>query len=242
MKLSTLNSKLNLLAVGTNAKTSKGDTEEELTAIMYLASSTISGYDTCPYASQGCRRVCLMTAGHGKFNSVQQARIRKTKLYFEQPEVFKEMLYKDVSLFYSYCSEHSINGNIRLNGTSDLDFINFMIKDDKNIFELFPDIQFYDYTKDFNRISDIDNYYLLYSRSEDTAIEDIKSLIKDNKNVAVVFDEIPDEWESLEVIDGDLNDLRTKDKQGVIVGLKNKGLAKTKPELDNGFVIRLKNI
>ncbi len=42
MKLSTLNSKLNLIAVGTNAKTKKGDAEDELTAIMYLAPNTIS--------------------------------------------------------------------------------------------------------------------------------------------------------------------------------------------------------
>ena len=66
MKLSTLNSKLQLLAVGTNAKTIKSDTNNELTAIMYLASSTLSGYDTCPNASEGCKKVCLISAGHGK--------------------------------------------------------------------------------------------------------------------------------------------------------------------------------
>ena len=42
MKLSTLNAKLNLLAVGSNAKTSKSDDEEYLTAILYLAPSTNS--------------------------------------------------------------------------------------------------------------------------------------------------------------------------------------------------------
>lgn len=52
MKLSTLNSKLKLLAVSTNAKTSKGDSETELTAILYLAPSDVSGYNTCPKASK----------------------------------------------------------------------------------------------------------------------------------------------------------------------------------------------
>lgn len=42
MKLSTLNAKLNLLAVGSNAKTIKSDDEEYLTAILYLAPSTNS--------------------------------------------------------------------------------------------------------------------------------------------------------------------------------------------------------
>lgn len=241
MKLSTLNSKLQLLAVGTNAKTIKSDTNNELTAIMYLASSTLSGYDTCPNASEGCKKVCLISAGHGKLTSVQQARNRKTRLYFEKPEEFKKILFDDLTLFKSYCNEHGLNGNVRLNGTSDLDFISFKIKDNKNIFQLFTDINFYDYTKDFDRTSTEKNYYILYSRSENTSELEVKKLIDQNKNVAVVFDEIPDTWNNFEVINGDLSDLRTKDKSGVIVGLKAKGLAK-KSELDNGFVIRLKNI
>ncbi len=52
MKLSTLNSKLNLISVGTNSKTSKGDSEDTLTAILYLTPSDISGYgNVCPKAS-----------------------------------------------------------------------------------------------------------------------------------------------------------------------------------------------
>ena len=35
MKLSTLNGKMNLLAIGTNSKTAKGDDDTKLTAIMY---------------------------------------------------------------------------------------------------------------------------------------------------------------------------------------------------------------
>lgn len=35
MKLSTLNGKMNYLAIGTNAKTAKGDDDTQLTAIMY---------------------------------------------------------------------------------------------------------------------------------------------------------------------------------------------------------------
>ena len=55
--------KLNLLSVGTNAKTSKGDDENTLTAILYLAPNTISGYNVCPNASPGCIASCLFTAG-----------------------------------------------------------------------------------------------------------------------------------------------------------------------------------
>ena len=84
--------KLNLISVGTNAKTKKGDTDESLTAIMYLAPNTISGHDVCPSATPGCIASCLFTAGRGMMNSVQQARIRKTKLFFEDVHSFVDLL------------------------------------------------------------------------------------------------------------------------------------------------------
>jgi hypothetical protein len=43
------------------------------------------------------------------------------------------------------------NNVVRLNGTSDIPFENIKFMDGKNIFELFPEIQFYDYTKIPNR-------------------------------------------------------------------------------------------
>ena len=52
MKISTLNSKMKLLSVGTNTKTSKGDSDKELTAILYLTPADLSGYgNVCPKAS-----------------------------------------------------------------------------------------------------------------------------------------------------------------------------------------------
>ena len=115
MKLSTLNSKFNLLAVGSNAKTSKGDGEEYLTAILYLAPSTNSGYNTCPKASPGCAAACLYTAGRGKFSSVQNARIRKTKLFFEDRDTFLKQLHSDISMFQKYCKDNNIKPFVRLN-------------------------------------------------------------------------------------------------------------------------------
>lgn len=241
MKITSLNAKLKLFNVGSNAKTKKGDDEDNLTAIMYLASSDISGYEVCEYASPQCRSMCLYTAGRGTFTTVQQARINRTKLFFESNKEFLELLYKEISLFNAYCLKFQFQPNVRLNGTSDLNFIDLKIKDNKDIFELFPNINFYDYTKDFNRISSYDNYYLLYSRTEETKVETIKDLVSQNKNVAVVFDEVPVEWNSIKVIDGDSSDLRLNDELGVIVGLKAKAKAKrSKREIvpnERSFVI-----
>ena len=46
-------------------------------------------------------------------------------------------------------------------------------------------------------------------------------------NVAVVFrNQLPKTWQGYEVINGDENDLRFLDKQGVVVSLIEKGMAK----------------
>lgn len=238
MKLSTLNSKLQLLSVGTNAKTSKGDTEEVLTAIMYLAPHTMSGYNVCPNSSVGCQNVCLVTAGRGSMTTVQQARIRKTKLYFEDNSTFMSILNNDITLFNNYCEELKIQGYVRLNGTSDIKWENSLN------FKLYPKLRFYDYTKIIGRnIKHIPNYKLTYSRSENTSNEELLISLSEGNNVAVVFDNPPTSYLNIPVINGDLNDLRWLDPEGVIVGLKAKGKAiKSTPEEDKGFVIRLLNI
>ena len=125
---------------------------------------------------------------------------------------------------------------IRLNGTSDIQYENIFVED-KNIFEHFPDIQFYDYTKiPTRKVSHIDNYHLTWSYSEAnpkyTAWYD-----KIAYNIAVVFNgAFPIYFKGREVINGDESDLRFLDKQNVIVGLKAKGKARHDM---SGFVIHV---
>jgi hypothetical protein len=72
-----------LLGFDTNAKTVKGEQLGFLTGILYLAPSDISGFNVCPLAKLAeCEKPCLYTAGRGAFNSIQLARINKTKYYF----------------------------------------------------------------------------------------------------------------------------------------------------------------
>lgn len=236
--ISSLNGKLKLLSVGTNAKTVKGDGEEALTAIMYLAPHDMSGYEVCPSSSEGCRNVCLVTAGRGSMTSVQQARIRKTKLFFEDNDTFIKTLLSDIQIFNTFCQDMDVQGYVRLNGTSDI------LWEDYGFIEKFPDLRFYDYTKIHGRdISMYPNYRLTFSRSENHTEEDIRSAIKQGHNVAIVFDKLPKTYLDIPVIEGDLSDLRWEDPSGVIVGLVAKGKAKkaTKEE-DRGFVIRTINI
>ena len=100
------------------------------------------------------------------------------------------------------------------------------------IFERFKDTQFYDYTKSFKRMKAFldgelpSNYHLTFSCSESN--EKIAKLVLEmGGNVAVVFrSQLPSTWNGVEVVDGDESDLRFLDKQGVVVGLIEKGLAK----------------
>jgi len=75
-----------------NYKTTKGEKLGVLTGILYLAPAKISGYEVCPRRSEGCTKACLYTAGMGAFSTVQEARINKTKLFFEKREEFMSQL------------------------------------------------------------------------------------------------------------------------------------------------------
>jgi len=108
----------------------------------------------------------------------------------------------------------------------------------RNVFELFPWIQFLDYTKNPTRFDRAlpSNYHLTFSRSE-TNESVCRDLLARGINVAVVFDKLPTSWESFPVINGDKHDLRHLDqKGGFVVGLTPKG---NKAKRDrNGFVVR----
>lgn len=232
MKLSTLNGKLKLGSVSQNAKTIKSDAiGNSYTYIIYLAPSNVSGYEVCNGKSEGCSNACLgWYAGRSRFSNVQQARIRKTKMYFEEPEVFKDTLRKDLRLFRSFCIEHDRKPYVRINGSSDIPI------EGLGILEEFKDLLFYDYTKIKDRVFKElpSNYKLTFSRDERLTDEEILELMP-YVNVAIVFDEIPDTYLGIEVINGDLTDLRYEDPRGVIVGLKAKGSAKKD---SSGFVVK----
>jgi len=223
-----------------NAKTTKGLSKGYLTAILYMAPSTlVDGINVCTFASKGCKESCLYSAGRGKFNNVQQARIRKTKLFRDNKLEFFNILIKDIIRLEKKAKKKGLTLCIRLNGTSDLSFEDMLI-DDKNIFELFPHVQFYDYTKNFTRHNALmatwNNYHLTFSRSENKVNQEkALTLLDAGVNVAMVFDNLPKTYKGFKVIDGDETDLRFLDERGVIIGLTAKGDAKKDT---SGFVIR----
>lgn len=232
---------MRLLSTG-NPKVLKGLKQGYNTYIMHLAPADLSGYQTCPKATAGCKAACLNTAGRGGMfkkgentNTIQQARIRKTKMFFENRQEFMADLVKDIELAIKQSVKKDLIPVIRLNGTSDLSFEKYEVVRNgvlyRNIFEAFSDIQFYDYTKILGRkVNDIKNYSLTFSAADGND-NDVMKAIAQGYNIATVFgikktEPMPEYYNGLPVFNGDESDLRFLDPKGVVVGLYAKGKAK----------------
>jgi hypothetical protein len=237
---------MKLLSTGTDYKTVKGEKLGVKTYIMYLSPFTDNsfGKNLCPMATAGCAAACLVGSGNGGlFESVKKSRRNKSDFFLSDRQGFYAQLLKELEKISKETSEKKIA--VRLNGTSDIAWERIKISCGKNIMELFPNIQFYDYTKIHNRFDKPlpSNYYLVFSRSE---LNEEKSLEILNKgfNVSMVFDSLPETYQGFKVVAGDESDVRFWDEKGVIVGLKYKNLtykgANNKAAFESGFAISTK--
>lgn len=230
---------MNYLSVGVDAKTKKGEKQGYLTGILYMAPAQVAGgRNMCPFSTAGCRAVCLYTAGRGGFNSVQEARIRKTLEFQKNPDEFCKLIIEDIVSLTKKAEKQDMIPAVRLNGTTDIEWEKYGIMDK------FPDLQFYDYTKwpCGRRMGIPSNYHLTYSFSEkkDAGTHAIGWKIRGFNTAAVFAGGLPTHFKigetPLPVIDGDLSDLRFLDPKGVIVGFKTKGKARGVVDAGTGFV------
>ena len=237
---------MKLLGIGNNAKTIKRDKGGEyLTAIMYLEPRNTR---ICPYQDIAkCKEGCLNTSGRGnwitkgnKTNPIHLARARKTDLFLEDRPGFMRLIVKDIEAVIRKADRLGVKPCVRLNGTSDIQWETIELDSGNNIFEEFPQIQFYDYTKiPTRKVSKFKNYHLTWSYSEANPkyADYFKTALDKGMNVAVVFkNELPVSYKNTRVINGDKDDLRFLDDKGVIVGLKAKGKAQKDT---SGFVIAI---
>jgi len=230
----------NLIGVGNNAKTIKGDGSEYMTAIKYMQpyKTMFKGkvHNLCAMADKaGCAEPCLRWAGRGQMSSVQRGRERKTMFYLSDRINFMSTLVTDITVFRRRHIKKGIQPCVRLNGTSDIQY------EKSGIMEQFPDVQFYDYTKIVKRAYAKlpDNYHMTLSYSEadmDYADSVHQAVLDTGVNMAVVFrHKLPKTFRGLRVIDGDKDDLRFLDPKGVVVGLVAKGKKAKRDK--SGFVI-----
>lgn len=234
----------NLLST-TNAKTVKGEKLGYTTYIMYLAPHTQNskGINLCSHASKGCAKACLFSSGAARFENVQKGKQNKSEYFLHNRKGFMEQLVKEIAkaekLHNAVEGEKQYKKNgvdvlrfknfaVRLNGTADIAFEKLILDNGLNIFDTFPNVQFYDYTKNPKRFNKLQpsNYHLTFSRSEDND-NDVDTVLSNGGNVAVVFgvkkvDDLPTTYKGYKVINGDETDLRFLDEKNVVIGLKYK--------------------
>jgi hypothetical protein len=250
-----------------SAKAIKANKYGYLNAINYMAPHKSAGRgNLCASASPGCIALCLgWYSGQASMvkdlehdiNNVRKSRIRKTAAFFDDTQRFMQEAVYHINKLSRRADKLKLELCVRMDGASDIPFerIKITAHDNLNIFELFPHVQFVDYTKILDRVLSPNkpaNLHLTLSRSE-INWQDCETALTNGHNVAVVFAEsLPEYSDSnlynmgygqayrgYEVIDGDQHDLRHLDKRaetGVIVGLLPKG-RKAKSD-QSGFVVR----
>lgn len=185
---------------------------------------------------------CFWDSGRGKFNSVFQARARRRAFYVGDRPAFMAQLAREISALEAKANRRNRVPVVRLNGLSDILWETIPVGGQANIFQLFPRVTFYDYTKVLARLARPlpANYHLTYSLSSTNDRNASKALAL-GYNVAVVFrtSAFPAVWEGRPVINGDAHDFRYLDPSGVIVGLKAKGQAKRDT---SGFVREIDSV
>jgi hypothetical protein len=200
-----------------------------------LAPANLSGYEMCPMRTEGCTKACIgVKSGHNRFGPAKEAKIRRTKMYVEDNYGFMVQLFREMDNLCRYCERKGKLPVVRLNTYSDV------VWEHKHpeIFEEFPEVQFYDYTKIDKRGPQYmknpedwpENYHLTLSSTGENW-DDCLRWLEWGQQVAVVFKDcwdnpLPKTWRGYPVVDGDKDDCRWMEDPGVIVGLRTKGSVK----------------
>jgi len=233
-----------LSSVSRTVKHEKSKKYGELTLSLYLAPAKMSGYEVCPGRTAECTRLCLNQSGKNigpqkeRGDFINKSRITKTRLFFEHHEFFMDWLINEIEAAQRKAIRMTYKLSVRLNNTSDISPEEFR-RNGKNILDIFPDTQFYEYTKVATRVElmkKYPNYDVTFSYTGyNLAV--CQEMLENNIRVAVVFKKVPEEFMGYPVIDGDKYDMRYKDDKQVIVGLKYK-VNRNKLTPETKFVIQ----
>ena len=155
----------------------------------------------------------------------QLAQIRRTLYYLYHNESFMIQLQNEID---KYHKKYGDTLAVRLNGTSDLNWAEFIANN--------PKIQFYDYSKLRNMIvkNKNKNHHYTFSGSmySDYSRKELTKAVDAGLNIALAFNtkgtkkdtlRIPKKLFNKKLVDFDITDVRFKDKKGSIGYLKRKG-------------------
>lgn len=241
--------------LSTNAKLEKTNNGKSayLTCGLQLAPAAISGRNVCKHSTEHCRPPhCVAYTGHGHMPSAITARIRRTNLFFDDRDTFADLLVKDIRAHIRKARREYVYPAIRLNTFSDIPWERTPLTIDgqrTTIIDAFAnDVVFYDYTKyPYSERPSTSAYHLTYSASG-TNTDMCMMALAEGYNVAVVFSTpkgqaLPERFWGFPVVDGDESDLRFRDPEGAIVGLRVKAAsnARKRALIKTPFVFDVNN-
>jgi len=214
--------------LGTSKKIEKGNSKTIHTVVVYLQPADKVAVKTLCKQSDfaDCKRDCLISSGHLGMTLAQNAATRRTILLLLRPDFFCAKLSAEITKL-----ARKKNLLVRLNGTSDVDFTNFIAAH--------PQINFYDYSKDARRVNrnTLKNYDITYSGSAASkqAIKATARMVKSGHRVAIALNtkELRGEFKRpSNLADFDKDDLRPHDAK-TLGALKSKGTSKqTRAEIN----------
>lgn len=215
-----------------SAKIIKGEKLGYITGVCYLRSfKKIGGINTCSHAKIAqCFKPCLEHSGKMSLPTAIRARDRRLKLLIDNPQAFFSILIADIEKIERKAKREGKGTAYRLNGTSDLEWSRIKING-KSIFELLPDLTWYDYTKNPKIAESYREQGLSCTLSWYPKLDPcfVREHLESGGNVAIAYQPrggLPDTQEingrEFRVIDGDISDLRFLDEKGVVVGLRYK--------------------
>lgn len=230
-------------SVNSSQKIEKGKKQNFDTLVLYLSASKNAGVDLCKFASTGCRLACLVASGHaliekrsGK-NKIDVSRIVKSWLAIYRKDIAETVLLAEIESAKKRAERKGRKFSVRLNGTSDIDFY--------NVINAYPNVQFYDYTKDPERV-ELANYHLTfsYSQASKARINHYKQAIQRGQSIA--FPVIASEFEQAcslpDCYSMDETDLRFLDNAGKYGILKAKVTENLKEGVKNKFLLSVKDL
>ena len=225
-------------SVNSSQKIVKGEKLNFDTLVLYLSASKNAGVDLCKFASTGCRLACLVASGHallesraGK-NTIAISRIVKTWLTVYRRDIAESVLCAEIESAKKRAEKRGRKFAVRINGTSDLCF--------NDVINAFPNVQFYDYTKDPERVA-LPNYHLTFSYADlsKSRIKHYRQALKRGQSIAfpVIASDFEEACEMPDCYSMDNTDLRFLDNSGKYGILKAKVTNDLQAGVKNKFIL-----
>ena len=161
-----------------------------------------------------CIKTCLAFKGLAKvYPSVIKSRKAKSEYFVNDTDTFIKQLIREIKNQEKRALKKNKKAVVRLNGFTDIDYEKY------GIFKLFPNVQFYDYSADYERVLNNNNPNLHYTFSyKGNNLKECIELLKNDVSIAVI--DIPENQffndYDVEHIDGDKHDFRFKHGKAIV--------------------------